>query len=146
MFIIVTVENQGDYSETFNVTAYANVTVIHTFADLTLAGGNSTTLTFIWDATGFKIGNYTISAYVSPVPSESDIADNEFSDGMVQVTIPGDVNGDGGVDITDLSMVAMAYGRFDGEPGFDPEVDINADGLVEIRDVVVVARHFGDMA
>jgi nitrous oxidase accessory protein NosD len=84
--INVTVTNQGNYSETFNVTAYANTTVIDTRTDITLTSGNPTTITFTWDTTGFAKGNYTISAYAWPVPGETDTTDNTYVDGTIQIT------------------------------------------------------------
>jgi len=47
----------------------------------------------------------------------------------------GDVNGDGIADVWDLSLVAVAYGTFEGEPVYDPYTDINKDGIVDIADV-----------
>ena len=82
--IDVTVENQGDYPESFNVTAYANTTEIET-KTITLTSGSSTTTTFTWNTTGFAAGDYAISACAWPVPGEIDIADNTFVNGWVSV-------------------------------------------------------------
>lgn len=49
LLINVTVTNEGDFTETFNVTAYANTTVIET-KETTLSNGTSTTITFTWRA------------------------------------------------------------------------------------------------
>jgi outer membrane protein assembly factor BamB len=85
--INVTVQNVGNYTETFNVTAYANATSIQT-RTITLESGTFTTLTFTWNTTGFALGNYTISAYVWPVQNETDTANNKHVDGIVKVIIP----------------------------------------------------------
>ena len=74
MFINLTVENQGTYTEIFNVTAYANTTIIDTLVNITLTGGNSTIGTFTWNTSGFAKGNYTISAYAWPVEGETDLS------------------------------------------------------------------------
>ncbi len=76
--IDVSVLNEGDFTETFNLTVYANTTAIQT-KTLTLTSGNSTTLTFTWNTTGFAKGNCTISAYASLVPGETDTANNNFT-------------------------------------------------------------------
>ena len=55
-------------------------------------------------------------------------------------SIPSDVNGDGVVDIFDLSLVAKALG-ISGK-GFP--ADVNDDGVVSILDLVTVAAHFGE--
>ncbi|MBJ6360618.1 ThuA domain-containing protein [Paenibacillus sp. GCM10012307] len=47
-----------------------------------------------------------------------------------------DVNQDGKVNITDLTLVAKAYGK----TTFDPRLDINHDGKINIEDISFVAR------
>jgi PKD repeat protein len=59
--INVTVANQGDFIETFNVTLYANTTAIET-REITLTSLNSTTITYTWNTNGFVKGNYTLWA------------------------------------------------------------------------------------
>ncbi len=73
--INVTVQNQGDFPETFNVTAHANLEIIGV-QPVALNNSSSTTLAFTWDTTGFEKGDYTISASASIVPGEIDTADN----------------------------------------------------------------------
>ena len=83
--IDVTVANEGDYPETFDITVYADTTEIET-QETTLSSGASTTLTFTWNTTGFAAeGQYTISAYAWPVPGETDTADNTLVNGCVSV-------------------------------------------------------------
>jgi len=89
IYINVTVQNQGDYAETFNVTVYAdmNATIVgdeitvgnQTAYDL-LPGANQT-LEFMWNTTDIRRGNYWISAEADEVPSEIDTADNIFKRG-----------------------------------------------------------------
>ena len=47
---------------------------------------------------------------------------------------PWDVNGDGSVDILDLSFVAARFGQ-----KYQTEADINGDGVVDIKDLITVA-------
>jgi hypothetical protein len=147
--LTVTAQNRGDFTETFNVTAYANTTNIAS-QNVTLSSGNTTTLTFTWNATGFAYGNYTISAYAWPVPSETDTSNNNFTGGVVKVTIPGDINGDFKVSLADLVLLANAYGTTPasgGKPGvlgaWNPNADINGDGKVSLADLVIMANHYG---
>lgn len=65
------------------------------------------------------------------------------ADGTVLAVILGDVNGDGIVNVLDLTIVSMAYGMFKGEPNYNPEADLNDDGIVDIRDLAIVARNLG---
>lgn len=88
MSINVTVTNQGDYIENFNLTLYANTTIIDTFTSITLTNGSSTIITFTWSTADVALGRYTISAEVSVVPGETDTVDNFYVDGIVQIVPP----------------------------------------------------------
>jgi hypothetical protein len=136
--------NKGEYSETFNVTLYANMSTIAS-ATVPLLRGSTATITFSWTPTNtsFSKGNYTISAYAWPVSSEIDAADNNFTDGWVIVSIVGDVNGDGKVNLIDVFAVALAYGSFPGYPTWNPNYDINNDGKVNLIDYFTVSLNYG---
>jgi len=142
--IYVTITNQGELAETFNVTLYANATEIGLLTDITLTSGNSATLTVIWNTTGFVKGKYTMSAYASTVPGETDTADNTLTGGAVNVTIPGDIDGDGDVDPSDLSDLNKAYGSTPEKPNWDSNCDINGDDRVEVSDLFDVGKNYGE--
>jgi hypothetical protein len=143
MHINVTVENQGDVAETFNITSYANTTLIQT-KTVTLEKGASTTLTFTWNTTGFAKGNYTIKAYAWPLPNETDIADNTFiSPIAVHVVMPGDGDADGDIDIYDIVMITSIYGSKKGQPNYNPNLDWYDDAVINIYDVVVATSNYG---
>jgi len=150
--ITVTLANEGTYTETFNVTAYANGTIIGMPEPVALMSGDSACVTFVWIAPSFEKGNYIISAYAWPVPDETDTADNNHTGGWVLVARVGDLNGDGKCDGRDIIIVARAFGSYGpdyyypGSPatlGWNPDADINNDGKVDGRDLILVARHFG---
>lgn len=141
--IDVTAENQGGYSENFNATAYANTTIIATVTNITLAIGNSTTITFTWKTTGVPYGKYIVSAYATQVPNETDTSDNTFIDGTIIVTIPGDVNGDYKVSYRDLFHQAAAWGSRPGDPHWDPNCDVDGNGHVGWEDLFTVAAYYG---
>jgi outer membrane protein assembly factor BamB/PKD repeat protein len=61
-----TVADLGGPSVTFNVTLYANDTIIGTLNMLNLSGWNSTNVSFIWNTTGLALGNYVLWAYAEP--------------------------------------------------------------------------------
>ena len=135
----VTVINLGSSDEAFNVTLYANQTIIGTLTNVTIPCGCRTTITLSWNTTGFVKGNYTIWAYAWPVIGEIDKADNTFTDGWVIVTISGDVNGDRIVDISDL---VITVGTIPSSPIINPEnwnpnADINGDGVCDVSDLVI---------
>ena len=140
--IKVTIANQGDFTETFNVTIYANATAIER-KEITLSSGASTTLTFIWHTSGFAYGNYTIWAYAEPIPGETDLDDNTLTDGIVTVTIPGDVDADFDVDLYDAVKLLVRYGAKKGNQAYDPNCDIDGDGDIDLYDAVILCNHYG---
>jgi len=149
--INMTVTNQGGCTETFNVTAYANATAIQTITNITLLSKDSATLTFTWNTSGFTKGNYTISAYASPVLGENDTEDNTVTNGTVYVGIPGDGNADGKVDVKDIYKVAQNYGKVkppdipSWDPIWGPICDINDDGKIDVKDYYIVCKHYGEV-
>ena len=81
VYIDVTVKNEGDFTETFDVTTYYNETAtkwkaITTGSVTELAEGSSKTLSLPWDTADVSPGSYKINATVSAVPGEIDTADN----------------------------------------------------------------------
>jgi parallel beta-helix repeat protein len=142
----VTVFNYGHFAETFNVTLFANETIIAAFTNITLTTRNSTTVTFTWNTTGFAKGNYTIKAIADTVPGETYTADNKFTGGVVTVTIPGDLDGNYAVQLVDLVTLAKAYGSKPGEPAWNPNADIDDNGVVDLTDLVTLAKNYGKTA
>jgi hypothetical protein len=142
--ITVTVKNNGSFTESFNVTVFANGKALiqpngENSTTVTLTSRNSTTITFTWNTTGFAKGNYTISAYAWPVQGETDKADNTKDGCTVLVSIAGDMNGDHLVDISDL---VITVGAIPSSPTINPEIwnsnaDINNDGVCDVSDLVI---------
>jgi len=147
--INVTLTNQGDFTESFNVALYGNATLIGTFSINSLAEKTSTVVTFIWNTTGFAKGNYTISACASVVPDEIYIADNTRIDNIITVTIPGDVDGDFvdgqyyDVFLYDAVKLLAKYGVREDDPNFNPNYDIDNDGRIFLYDAVILLSHYG---
>jgi hypothetical protein len=138
----VTVLNQGDLTETFNVAAYANTTSAAS-QNITLSSGNSTNITLTWNTTGFACGTYSVVAYVTPVPGETNTTNNSLTGGLIVVTIPGDLNGDFTIGLKDLVILAQAYGSVQGDSMWNPNADLNGDGKVGLADLVILALHYG---
>ncbi len=55
----------------------------------------------------------------------------------------GDMNNDNRVDLTDLTILVAAFGKAQGEPGFESRADLDNDGWVDIVDAGIVAINFG---
>lgn len=143
MNISVTVENQGDFTETFDVTVYANTTVAGTRTNFTLTSGNQATITFTWNTEGVSYGEYCLSAVAHPLPDETDTDDNTCNDGWITVTIKGDNDADGDVDYDDFINFAGAYGSKIGDRNYDPNCDFDNDGDVDFDDFIFLAYHYG---
>jgi parallel beta-helix repeat protein len=138
----VTVRNQGIYTETFDVTIYANTTIIRTNS-ITLASKGSTTVALAWNTSGFAYGNYTIWAYAGPVSGESETEDNNCTGGWIFVSIPGDIAEPYRlVDIFDVVAITGIYESELGDPGYKANSDIDGNGIIDIFDVVACTSHY----
>ncbi len=136
--INATVENQGDFTETFNVTAKYEGNTIQT-TTIPLTAHTSTTVTFTWDTTGVAKGTYTISVEASMVQGETNTTDNTFIDGTVTVTLLGDFDGDGDIDEDDLwkfcEVIILYYIYPPPERTLDPRCDLDEDGDIDEDDL-----------
>jgi len=139
----VTVKNKGLNTETFNVTAFYNNTAIEE-QTVNLTPSATTTLTFTWNTSGIAPSNYTIKAQADTIPNEYNSSDNTFINGKVHVKIPGDINGDGVVNMIDLSLISTHWypGPPIGSSGYDPNADINNDGSVNMVEVSIMSAYW----
>lgn len=85
--INVTVKNEGNHVESFNVTVRYDSDVVGTLFVDCLAAGIQDTLVFHWDTSDVSEGNYTISAFAERVAGEEDTEDNSLEDGVVEVRV-----------------------------------------------------------
>lgn len=53
------------------------------------------------------------------------------------------MNKDCAMNILDLVLVGVAFGKSSGQPGFNPDADFNNDGIINILDLVIVGTNFG---
>jgi hypothetical protein len=58
------------------------------------------------------------------------------------MTLPGDLNNDGSVDITDLSIIAGHFGQTNTHPLWNVTADVVTDNEIDIYDIVFVASRF----
>lgn len=145
--INVTVRNPGNFTETFNVTAFVNATVIAS-QNVTLTSGSTIVVTFKWNTTSYAFANYTISAVADTVPDETDTEDNTFTDGTIHVGLIGDVNGDKKVDLKDVYAVGKAFGTTRQGPNpqgrvYSPNLDINDDDKIDLKDYYATTSNYG---
>ena len=88
--INVTVQNNGNFNEDFNVTCYydsVNDSVeIDTIRVLNLAPGNSTVVTFSWNTTGVPLNGYPITAWADS-SDEIDELDEDNNECIMPLTL-----------------------------------------------------------
>ena len=139
--INVTVFNKGTLPVTFTVTLYANLTAVDTQPVTALAPSVQATLNFRWNTTGWAHGNYTVSA-TATVAGDANLNDNTFTNGIIRVVIPGDISGDGIVDIYDAILMANSYNATPESPNWSPNSDLKTDSVIDIYDAIVLANHY----
>jgi hypothetical protein len=146
--IYVEIKNEGTISENVTVTAYRNSTVIGIQTPEPLDPGATSILTFFfftWYPPDLAYDNYNITARMTPIPDETNYADNYKEDGIVKLTIPGDVNCDKKVDVFDLALISAHWypDPPEGPLGYDPNVDINADYYIDIGEIEIASSYWG---
>lgn len=83
--INVTVTNQGNITEMFDVSAYFDTDLIGTQTGISINASESKVVLFSWDTSDVAGGTYTISAEASQVPAEINLTNNKFTDGTVTI-------------------------------------------------------------
>jgi hypothetical protein len=141
--ITIIVANHGNITESFILDVYYNSTLLTTTNVTGLAPDANATVTVQWSTAAVQWGKYVMSAQVPPLPYETNIADNNLTDGIVKIRIPGDLNGDDVVNILDSIILANAYLSNPASPNWNPQADLNGDGVVNILDAIILANNFG---
>jgi outer membrane protein assembly factor BamB len=143
--VSVTVANFGDATESFTTTLEYDNNTIGSQPVSNLAPSATQTLLFSWNTTNVPysyVHNYTITAIASTVPSETNMTNNQLTDGPVQIRIMGDANGDGVVDMKDVATAVAAFNSFQGRSRWNLFADLNLDGRVDMKDIVAIVLNF----
>jgi len=91
----VRVKNFGNVTESFNVTLYYDSTSTGTEMVHLLAPNSEQMFLFEWNTSNVGVGNYTLKAHAEPVPGETNLENNWFTDGTVEVkTLPPSITHD----------------------------------------------------
>ncbi len=149
----ITAANPGDYNETLHVDVYyqdvnSSTMTLFNSTILDVQRGRSTRIQLSWNTTGVVPSNYKISVFVQPVPGESPrrqynnwaVAGNVT---LLPRIVPGDLNGDGKVDIVDLVIVGAAFASQSASQNWNPDADVNRDRTVNIIDLAGVGMVYG---
>ena len=129
--IFVSLRNEGDFTENFNITIYYDGNTIGT---KTLAGTFPQKIiaeNLTWNTEEVSPGNYTIWAQASIALNEIDT----LVDGTIRVRVWGDVNGNGVVDLGDVAKLDLIYSEIIKPPYQTLLPDINGNGRVDFGDV-----------
>lgn len=137
----VTIADKGDVTETFNVTLYCGTSQVGT-QTVTLSSKQSVILSFPW-TTPNAIGNFTLRAEDSQVLGQNNTQDSIMTFNLIRISIPGDLSGDGKVNILDITAAAAAYGTKLGDSKWNANADMNEDGTVNILDLTAIAKEYG---
>jgi hypothetical protein len=79
-----------------------------------------------------------------PVPeNKTEPVTAELEEGVQDLSLAGDVNGDGVTDIQDVVIAAVAFGTQPGSLKWNPGADLNPDFLIDIVDLVIIGVNFG---
>jgi len=109
--------------------------------------GTLATITFKTKAPGVAalkvdlVDTFFLNSYGSTVGETMSF---ETEDAFVSVMTGAnwDLNNDGNVDITDISLAALAFCTSSGHPRWNPAADINGDNKVNIIDLALIAGNF----
>ena len=107
-----------------------------------LATGNFALNISAYDRLGQNEGPLSFSGSAQPGSTATflvTVSTTPGSAGSVS-SLPGDRNGDGVVDCSDLAIVKASFGKKSGQAGFDPRADVNGDGVVNLVDLATVSR------
>jgi hypothetical protein len=80
--------------------------------------GHAGTVTILVTGKGLSAGSYT-----------------------VETTLPGDVNGDGQVNLADVQAFAKAFAESRGDADYNPAADYNRNGIINLYDALAMERN-----
>jgi peptide/nickel transport system substrate-binding protein len=126
-----------------------------------LPPGGSANVNVTWWADGVNqimTGNstgipYSVAGEAQPMnanANDSDTGNNQQAAGtLIAMTLPGDVTGDGLVDIYDAITLAGVYGIREGDPRWNPDANLNTTPdpetgrqIIDIYDAIILADNY----
>ncbi|VUT27735.1 MAG: hypothetical protein SYNGOMJ08_00285 [Candidatus Syntrophoarchaeum sp. GoM_oil] len=137
--INMTFNNNG----TVNITGTAIIKVLNSTGDAVeefrhnvtgLTPSESISFSDTWNTSGAEEGSYKILGYV--------LYDSKSCEPMsVDVMVCGDVNSDGEINMTDVTLLLDQVGD---HAEYQPNEDVNCDHKINMGDVILILNHLGD--
>ncbi len=106
----------------------------YTFSDTDSKGNLAGNGTLVFNPPASAVGSYTVS-----LQAKNGFAPDGFLTLNINIVHGGDVNQDGVVNCSDLTIVKNALGKNQSQTGYDIRADVNLDGVVDIKDYSFVA-------
>lgn len=82
----------------------------------------------------------TVTLVVTNIADQTQFNRAAVSVNVVNSLIAGDLNGDGLVNCSDISIVRRAFGQANGQLNYDARADTNRDRVIDIRDLTFVSQ------
>ena len=111
-------------------------------AESPAAGGFSPVWAWAANDSGVSTNTDFVTGEWYPAPEQGAVA-TLIVTGTAAGGVPGDINGDGLVDLTDLAILLGAFGQCEGDPNYVADADFDASGCVELADLTVLLANFG---
>lgn len=86
---------------------------------------------------------YEANGKVSGIYTKDDILYIKTEDGLkdIKLSVEGDLNDDGIIDINDIALIATKYNLTSTSSGWNKAYDLNLDGIIDIFDMVYVSKY-----
>jgi len=117
---------------------------MHGGAEVIQYTGTTTTAVTVFDGT--ETGYGSVVYYALPIYCLNQTERDKLIINSVNWLLPhapGDVNGDGSVDASDLSELSNVYGSELGDPNWNPNCDFNRDHKVDASDLFDLGKNYG---
>jgi hypothetical protein len=91
---------------------------------------------------GLKVGEYTLRAKAGTWLRKSEVFSLPQESSVTLSLVNGDCNSDNVVDLTDYSIIAMAFNSILFGDRWDERADLNQDNVVDLTDYIILATSF----
>ena len=139
----VTAGNVGDMTSSFNVTLYLGDLEIGREEIIDLPPNATVTVNFTINTEELQpCNNYTIRAEASRARYEINLSNNILIT-YLKIKMIGDINGDGIIDVYDVTAACISYGSRVGDPNWNEEADLAPEwGIIDIYDLVTITINY----